>query len=64
MVAGETGATGAHAVFRVGLALESGAENVITQPQAPVASHARDFLCRKSLVTKDSVLVCVKLEFD
>ena len=61
MVVGETGAIGAHAVYRVGLALVSGVGNATIHPQAPVVNLVRDLLSQTSLVTRDFVLVCVDI---
>ena len=55
MVVGETGATGVHAVCRVGLVLVSGAGNAITLPQVPAVNSVPDFRCRTSLVMKERV---------
>lgn len=63
MVVGETGAIGAHVVYRVGLALVSGAGNATIHPQAPVVNLVRDLLSQTSLVTRDFVLVCVDIAF-
>ena len=63
MVVGETGAIGAHAVYRVGLALVSGVGNATIHPQAPVVNLVRDLLSQTSLVTGDFVLVCVDIAF-
>ena len=63
MVVGETGAIGAHAVYRVGLALVSGVGNATIHPQAPVVNLVRDLLSQTSLVTRDFVLVCVDIAF-
>ena len=63
MVVGETGAIGAHAVYRVGLALVSGVGNATIHPQAPVVNLVRDLLSQTSLVTRDFVLVCVDVAF-
>ena len=63
MVVGETGAIGAHAVHRVGLALISGVGNATIHPQAPVVNLVRDLLSQTSLVTRDFVLVCVDIAF-
>ena len=61
-VVGETGATGAHAVCRVGLVQVSGAGNAIIRPQVQAANSVRDFLWETSLVMKDRVLeVRIKL---
>jgi len=58
-VAGETGATGVHAVCRVGLVLASGAGNAIIQPRVPAANSVRDFLWEISLAMKDPALSTV-----
>ena len=63
MVVGETGAIGAHAVYRVDLALVSGVGNATIHPQAPVVNLVRDLLSQTSLVTRDFVLVCVDIAF-
>lgn len=59
MVVGETGAIGAHAVYRVGLALASGVGNATIRPQALVVNLVRDPLPQTGLVTKDRVLLTV-----
>lgn len=58
---GETGATGALAVCRVGLVLASGAGNAIIQLQVPAANSAQDFLWETSLAMKDPALVGIEL---
>lgn len=61
-MAGETGATGAIAVCRVGLVPVSGAGSAIIRPQVPAANNVRDFPWETSLVMKDRVLeVRIKL---
>ena len=65
MVAGETGAIGAHAVCRVGLVLVSGAGDAITLPQVPAVNSVPDFRCRTSLVMRERVReVRIKLVSD
>ena len=60
-VVGETGATGVHAVCRVGLVLVSGVDNAIIHLRVPVENNARDFRCQASLAMRDRVLVRVEL---
>ncbi|KAJ7390496.1 hypothetical protein OS493_024528 [Desmophyllum pertusum] len=57
MVAGELGASGVHAVKRVGMEIASGAGNAIIQPQVPAANRVRDLPCQPSLARKHRVLV-------
>ena len=59
-MAGETGATGALAVCRVGLELASGAGNAIIQPRVQAANRVRDFLWEISLAMKDPALVGIE----
>ena len=61
MVAGELGASGVHAVKRVGMEIASGAGNAIIQPQVPAANRVRDLPYQPSFVKKHRVLVRLTL---
>lgn len=60
-MAGEPGATGVHAVCRVGLVLASEVGNATIQPRVLAANSVRDFLWETSHAMKDPALVGIEL---